>query len=156
VGLPSPTPTAPPSILLPPAGGFAENSSVTTLGPTPTPIASVIVAPRKTGKFIVTATAVGTNGDTSAAHSFTLGIGRGSTVDYTQPTGVRLMAQSGSPPSQQAYAQSNSIAVEYGSTAVPNTFPVGVPVTFVLFALADSSQVFINAHQAQMTVQEVS
>jgi hypothetical protein len=139
------------------AHGFGDNdTTVVIVGTGPTPLASVTITPQRTGKFQVTGAAIATNSDALAAHTFVLAVGHSSTVDYSQNVGINLMAQSGVPPSQQAYEQSNAITMQYGSTQVPLTFPVGTPVTLVLFGQASvAGQVFISPHQAQITVVEL-
>jgi hypothetical protein len=139
------------------AHGFGDNdTTVVPVGMTPTAIASVTVTPARTGKFQVVGTAIATNGDPAAAHTFVLAVGHDATVDYSQNVGINLMAQVGPNPSQNAYEQADAITMQYGSTQVPLTFPVGTPVKLVLFGQASvAGQVFISPHEAQITVVEL-
>jgi len=129
----------------------ADNPAIVPVaaGPVPTILASVILTPKVTGKFAVSGSVVASN-DAESGEKITLGVAHGALPganDYTADAGVLVPGGSTKPA---------AIDVQYGSTLIAMTFPLGVPVQIDLTGNASAGDISIPAHGAQISVVELS
>jgi hypothetical protein len=132
------------------AHGFGENPAPVGLNNlTQTVVASVTVTPLVTGKFRVTGTAVIFETGIGTTGSLSIGHGLVPVIDYGPQPGVTL---------DSGGEVQTMIQAEYGSAAIPTTFPVGVPVKINLMAIVSDvtgAPLNVPAHGAQIEVVEL-
>jgi hypothetical protein len=117
--------------------------------PSGTPIVTVSVTPKVSGKFKLSASVVADNvAQTPAIHTIALSFGHAGVADYPIPPNPVDVPASGS--------AGASLDAESGSVLLPFVAPLNVSITFDLFAIADvAGAIDIPAHGAQLTVEEL-
>lgn len=136
------------------AHGFGDNTLLVTLnGGVESVLAQVTVTPSVTGKFRVSASIVFENANNAGLFvQLRLGHNTSPVQDDYAPSSVGVLV-----PANGGAAM--GIQAEYGSGAIPTTFPLGTPVTLVVTGVPQGgagTNITVPAHNAQFTVQELT